>query len=176
MRKQTFLCLPLFFLPIGAYALTYYSKINSKALVEGTDDCWIINYSVWHDNSTVHNPTDDVLIGTRNTIVGTDCNPDPLAESDPNDVPVEIAPNSDLILYPNPAKDQLTIRSTSKNSHPVSHSWTIQSMTDGVSMAGFLDSEGQVTIPITSLKPGQYILTLRRDPLPPLQRQFLIIR
>ena len=127
VKKRALLCLPLFILPFAAHAQTYYSKINSRALLEGTDDCWIINYSVWHDNNTVHNLTDDVLIGTRNTIVGTDCNPS-LAEPAPNDIPVEISRDSDLIIFPNPANDFLTIHGKSGKSEPVTHAWTITSI------------------------------------------------
>jgi hypothetical protein len=175
MKKLAFLCISLCMLPFAAHALTYYSKINSRALLEGTDDCWIINYSVWHDNNTVHNLTDDVLIGTRNTIVGTDCDPS-LADPAPNDIPVEISHDSDLIIFPNPANDYLTIHDKSETSKPVTSAWTITSMTNVVMLAGRYDHTGPLTINIASLQPGQYLFTLLDNPATPLQRQFTILR
>ncbi|MDQ3017502.1 MAG: hypothetical protein M3R25_12375 [Bacteroidota bacterium] len=156
-----------FFLASQNIQAGVYSRINSKALVSGTSDCYNVNYSLWESQGTT-SPADDVLKGSYNAVIGTDC-PMQITPVDPFDVKPafgQIDQENDIekiVVYPNPTSNDVKITFPKVDLNETKWSWSLISFDNVKYLSGEHKGSGEFNIHTNTLKPGRYILVLVND-------------
>lgn len=162
MKRLLFLGIACCLAAVMQAQVSYYSVINSQALISGTSDCWLINYSVWHNNNTVHVGTDDVNLGSRNTVVGTDCPQRPIDGDSEIEHTAASLEGIELLVFPNPVSDEITV-SFSSAVDARNWKWQITSLIDASAIKGHFDGSGDLIIPVFSLPNGKYLFSMTSD-------------
>lgn len=152
---------------LTAYA-DVYSRINSTSRINGTSDCYLVNYTLWESQGTT-NPNDDVSKGTYNAVIGTDCPTQQELLEVPDLMPYygEIDQENggfDIIsIYPNPSQDEINIKfkiNLEGFKNETKWTWSLISFDNVKQLSGVQTGYTDFAIPVTSLNSGRYLLVL----------------
>jgi len=140
-----------------------YSVVDSQKKVIGTEDCWMVKYSLYEDHGTM-DTKDDTKIGSYTTLVG-DCDDDDDTQNFLNNI--NINKTTGYSIYPNPVIDYLNISFTDERESD--HiKWIIYNLTGDKVNSGSFDFENNgsdvKTINANFLYNGPYILKIIDGP------------